>query len=165
MSPSLPQHDLADVGLCDADRKADSGLRFSVCPSSPDFQNIRFGQLRPAITRPAGAIGITATRSPFRVSVGVVVGCSSKPEVIRADARRIVAMMKNPKAIRDWAIHQCVGETMSRDVPPFNLEGAIAVAEAAFARRPFPTVRGFTDFRPEPFFNFHSSIVARKVAI
>ena len=148
MSPALPQHDLADVGLCDADRKSDGRLGFSTRPSPANFADLGFSELGCTTAFPSGAIGITATRPAFDVSVCVIVGGRSEPEMIGANAGWVIAMMKNPEAVWNGPVMEFPREAVSSCVPLVDLETPVAIS--IFPALPFPTPVSLSGVFPEP---------------
>lgn len=150
MSPKLATDDLADVALGDTDRKADSGLCFSACPSSPDFQDFGLSQLGRTVVRPASAVGTTSARSSFGVPVGVIVGRSAQPQMVDSHTRWVVAVVKNPKPIRNGAVVQFPRKAMHSSIMGANFHDAVTIFVGS--PLPFPAAASLSDFSPEPCF-------------
>ena len=90
----------------------------------------------------------TLNVSPFPVSVSGVVGRGSKPEMIHADAGRVVAMVKNHHADRNRAMRQRPCEAMRTGVFS-RIQGMRAVSIPVYRTSPHPTSVGLINFRPE----------------
>lgn len=78
--------------------------------------------------------------------INVLLVCT-KEQMIGANARGVVAMVKNVKPLWDVAVMKLVGETMGANLPSIDGQGSIPVLVPA--PRPYPTRRSLFDFFPE----------------
>jgi hypothetical protein len=84
---------------------------------------------------------------PFPSHVGKVLSTRAEPQMIRAHARRIVAMVANKQTIRDRAVVQLPRVAMSQSLLPLMDNGAVAGVDAVPA--PQPAGVGLLDAVPE----------------
>lgn len=97
-------------------------------------KNIRFSQLGGWIRFTGGAMALTVAILGNHI-INVVLA-STKKQMIRVDARRIVATVQHPQVISDWAIVQRIGVTMRRHLGLINND--LAVVTSASSGCPYP---------------------------
>lgn len=87
------------------------------------------------------------TISTFCVHVGDVVELRTEEQVLRVDARRVVAAVQHAQPIRNRSVNELPGNAMCATHTPVHAESSISFG--VDERRPDPaTVRPF-DFRPK----------------
>lgn len=79
--------------------------------------------------------------------VGVIVSVRTKEQMIRIDARRVVAPMQHPQALWNWAIMQFVAVSMRSVHVAIDTELPIALGLAIF---PFPALIGAASVNVTP---------------
>ena len=93
----------------------------------------------------------TLSSAALRCHVGHVVGLRPKKQVVRSDARRVVAAMANLQAIRDCAVMQLPGDTVRKLSDSAPLYANAAVAECGEIARPRPASFRPSDVAPKAF--------------
>lgn len=86
--------------------------------------------------------------SAFSCSVSVIIRACSQKQMIRSNARGIVASMKHAQSFWDWTIMKFPGKSVSGNVPSVNRELPIA-KPARFPARPNPATFCFLNVLPE----------------
>jgi hypothetical protein len=101
------------------------------------------------------AVPVALCGTPLRVAVSHVVCGGAKKQMIRSDARRIIAVVTDEHACRDQAVGEFVGNAMSARGtthlgPQAKPERHPTVATCPLVANPEPTRGGFVNARPEP---------------
>jgi hypothetical protein len=159
MSPECTPDDFAHENLGDAKSFPNFSLRLTSPVSAADFQNGCIGEFSVPVSGTVRTGMVTHSRSPFEVSISSVLGIGSKPEMVWANARGIVAAMENAHSIRDWPEVQFPRESMGT-IGSFTGDRDLAVLVFVPASRPKPALASLIDFRPKPLSNRYSGILS-----
>lgn len=140
-APSIPVTDIAHV-ICG---QFGFGVVFSARkPFGMGFGDMALGVDSHTMPIPArypfwmrlGAVTHATGRSAFLNRITHIIGVGAKEEVIRIDARRVVALVADLHSFRDRAVRNLVGNAMR--VMPHAIECQDAVADAVCRARPQP---------------------------
>jgi len=82
----------------------------------------------------------------FGVPVGGIVRRSSKPEMVRVDASRVVAFVKYPKPVRDWAFEKQPRGAMRSDTSLAPVGADFPISVLVRRGRPKPARISLVDF-------------------
>jgi hypothetical protein len=83
------------------------------------------------------SISFSESVSSFFISVGHIFGIGAEKKMVRINARRIIAFVKNPKAVWNCPIVNCPRNPVSHRL--FKLEEKLTVTLPRFSSYPHPT--------------------------
>ncbi len=116
-----------------------------------DHRNLIFGEFRSTVAFSAcGTFGMgfyPADVVTFDIPVSRIVRWGAEEQVLRINADRSVAAVKNPEPIRDWSMRDEPRNAVGLGGPSVPRHGGITVAE--FATGPVPARIGLTDSAPK----------------
>lgn len=109
-------------------------------------------------------VAVTAMRPLLRLTavlrrhVSQVVVRGTEKQMVRANARRIVAAMADVLTMRDGAVGHFIGQAMGiAELTVYRAD--FAIAECAFRGRPIPTFARLVNLRPETLLDRHPVIL------
>lgn len=106
------------------------------------FHNLRFIKFGGFILNTIK--GFVAT---FYVPVTHIISVSSQKQMVRANARRVIAFVQNIQLLIKSAVGQLIGYPMCHCMA--TIQRKMSVAFLTFTRCPNPTIFSFLNFRPE----------------
>lgn len=126
-------------------------LSYSLRVKLADLVNLRPSQLVLWIALTISVIGIV---SVFLHAIPVVIRSGTKPQMVWAHAKRFVASVKNPKAIRNWPVVDYPGNAMSvlaSSLGAASPNRSVALGRIAEPKPAALVVRQDKDFVPKAF--------------
>lgn len=142
--PCVPEQDVTDVPLADAEAIGNLSL---VIPGQPHGSDVRHVRDREA--------GCGAQVTSYRTNsttlgghVRHVFALRSEEQMIRAYARRIVAAMAHLQPFRDRAVPKGVGDTVRALLP--SADGGQPVAKRMTRPGPYPALIAWSNLPPKP---------------
>lgn len=128
---------------------SESSCDISVCHRSAvgkffNCANLVFGQFRVRIIR-SSAIGRPSAFANHVVNV--VLDCANE-QMIRPNARRVIALMEHLHSIRNWSVVKCPREAVRATIPVLN--GELSITRTAAACCPFPAALAEFHVFPKP---------------
>lgn len=146
MFPAFFSDDLADMTSGDAERFAEDVVGHSADRrEKPDRADLIGCQPRPCRALSSGAASLLG--HVFRV-----VSAGAKEQVVRPDARRVIAPVENAKTFRDVSVGELPRHSMStNDAASLTPATKAPVSFTGFAPGPKPAAVSFVDVLPEPF--------------
>lgn len=120
--------------------------------------NVLFGKFGVGVISPSCVDRETLSSTSFINHISHIILMSTKKEVFRVYAFRIIARMQNMKTVIKDSIMESVRNSAGYAVYSIDLNSPITMS---FVSSPFPTTSFSTDIFPKPMFKaiFHNSIV------
>jgi hypothetical protein len=103
MPPCMAAHDPAEFPRSQSELSSEHVSEFTRRKAGAYFDDLRLGKFRVAVSF---SFHPTSATAPLSTHIAHVLGSGAKEEVIWPDAQRIVAMVADVIAVRNWAMRQ-----------------------------------------------------------
>lgn len=150
MLPAIPSDDVMKLALGDAKFSGYSrSVMQTFAKAFTDLKNGLFGKLCHGVLLANNSIPESV---PLSRSVRLIISLRTKPEMVRAHARRIVTGMADAKSFRNWPDAQKPGSSVGINIWVPTIRNAatdLSITKLISAGSPNPTPFSFPDLFPK----------------